>query len=324
MGDVKPIYSIADDALSIDKLINENALRENCKICLKLENKEELISFFRTSLVNQRCLYCRFKRYEIKTHAHIIKSINYSIFLSKIKNCLSFKQANGFFEKNDFDVMELSKHIKEISVIHEIFYIAMDVLAEINNRETINHMKRTMLYVKELVELLSESEEYNKILTKEVVDLIVASALIHDIGKIGIPQYILMKTEKLTKQEFDIIKNHTILGLETIVWAENCVEEIKPFLSYAKEMVCFHHERWDGSGYPYGTSGNNIPVSARIMAVADAYDALTSERVYKEVIEHEAAVKIILENSGTHFDPDIVIAFEKLQHTFKEISKKHI
>ncbi len=161
-------------------------------------------------------------------------------------------------------------------------------------------------------------------MTKEAIDLIEASALIHDIGKIGIPQYILMKTETLTKHEFDIIKTHTTLGLEAIVLAEDCVEEIKPFLEHAKEIVCFHHERWDGSGYPYRISGNNIPIAARIMAIADAYDALTSERVYKEVIEHDAAVKIILENAGTHFDPDIVIAFEKLQNKFKEISKKHI
>ncbi len=156
MRDVKSDYSTAEDTLSIDDLINENALRDNCKICLKLDSKEELINFFQTSLVNQRCLCCRFNRYGIKPYDYNIKSMNYSVFLSKIKSCLSFKLSNGFFEKNDFDVMENSKHIKAISVIHEIFYIARDVLDETNNKETINHMKRTMLYVKELVELLSE------------------------------------------------------------------------------------------------------------------------------------------------------------------------
>nr|WP_312578731.1 HD domain-containing phosphohydrolase [Sedimentibacter sp.] len=325
VGDVKPTYSTAEDALSIDSIINANTLRDNCKICLKLNSTEELKNFFQTSLVNHRCLDCRFKRLEIKSSTRNIQSIYYSIFLSKIKNYLSLKHPNGFLKKkSNCNFSEIPELIKEISMIHEIFFIAMDVLSETSDNETINHMKRTRLYVKELVEFLEQDEIYNEILTKEAGELIVTSALIHDIGKIGIPQYILMKTEALTTQEFDVLKTHTTLGLEAILWAESCVGEVDTFFKYSKEMICYHHERWDGSGYPDGISGRDIPLSARIMAVADVYDALTSERVYKDVIEHEAAVKIILENTGTHFDPDIVDAFIKLQHRFKEISSKHI
>lgn len=279
-----------------------DALGKNCEICRNDLDYE--LKFLETNM-----------------KVHNIQPISYSNLFTKIKSYLGMKKAGCILkEKNCFYDSEASQQTKMISVIHEIFFISMEILAETADNETINHMLRTRRYVKELTECLSESEKYNKFFTKEIIDLIVESALIHDVGKIGISQQLLMKKNKLTTREFEILKTHTTLGLKAIVWAEKTAGDYEISLKYAKEMAYFHHERWDGSGYPNGISGYNIPISARIMALADVYDALTSERVYKDVFKHEDAVKIILENEGTHFDPNIVHAFIKLQDRFKNIS----
>jgi len=276
--------------------------------------------------LGKSCEICRnnldyeLKCLETNIKVHNIQPISYSNLFAKIKSYLGMKQSGVILnEKNCFHDSVASKQTKMISVIHEIFFISMEILAETTDSETANHMLRTRRYVKELIECLSESKKYNKTFTRETIDLIVESALIHDVGKIGISQQLLMKKSVLTTKEFEILKTHTTLGLKAIDWAEKSVGDYEMSLKYAKEMAYFHHERWDGSGYPNGISGYNIPISARIMALADVYDALTSERVYKDVIKHDDAVKIILKNEGTHFDPDIVHAFIKLQNRFKDI-----
>ena len=153
--------------------------------------------------------------------------------------------------------------------------------------------------------------------------LIVASAPLHDIGKVGIPDSILLKPASLTHEEFEIMKTHTILARDSIVRAEKLIDKPETFLTFAKEIAYFHHEKWDGSGYPDGLSGDNIPLSARIMAVADVYDALRSKRVYKVAFSHELAVEVIVKEAGKHFDPDVVAAFIVLQEIFKEIFEKY-
>ena len=149
------------------------------------------------------------------------------------------------------------------------------------------------------------------------------SAPLHDIGKVGIPDRILLKPGKLTPEEFEIIKTHTTLGRDAIEAAEKQLGIDVEFLKMAKDIAYYHQEKWDGSGYPTGARGDAIPVSARLMAVADVYDALISRRVYKDGMPHEKAVSIIVEGKGQHFDPDIVDAFVRVQDTFREIARRY-
>ena len=148
------------------------------------------------------------------------------------------------------------------------------------------------------------------------------SAPLHDIGKVGIPDRILLKPGKLEPEEFELMKTHTTLGCDAIEHAEKQLGTEVDFLSTAKEIALFHHEKWNGAGYPQGLAGDAIPLSARLMAVADVYDALISRRVYKEGMPHEQAMQIILEGRGSHFDPDVIDAFEAQHEEFRHIAAR--
>ena len=143
----------------------------------------------------------------------------------------------------------------------------------------------------------------------------------HDIGKIGIHDNILLKPGRFTEEEFEIMKTHCTLGRDSIIAAEQRLGVAMPYLSFAKEIAYSHQEKWDGTGYPEGLSGDDIPISGRLMAVADVYDALICQRVYKKSISHEKAVEIIVEGKGSHFDPDVVDAFMEIADEFVQIAK---
>jgi putative two-component system response regulator len=149
------------------------------------------------------------------------------------------------------------------------------------------------------------------------------SAPLHDIGKVGIPDRILLKPGRFTPEEFEIMKTHTTLGREAIEHAERALGTEVEFLKMAKEIALSHQEKWDGSGYPEGLAGDGIPVSARLMAVADVYDALISRRVYKDGMPHEKAVAIMVEGRGSHFDPDMIDAFLELESEFRTIAERY-
>ena len=150
------------------------------------------------------------------------------------------------------------------------------------------------------------------------------AAPLHDIGKVGIPDRILLKPGKLTAEEFEVMKTHTTLGHEALVTAEHSLGTELAFLRYAKEITLSHQEKWDGSGYPQGLAGEAIPLSARLMAVADVYDALINRRIYKPPYTHEQAVAIIGEGSGTHFDPALVDAFMAVRDRFLDIAQRFV
>ena len=264
------------------------------------------------------------KAFEFGAADFLSKPIDSEILLSRMKIHLASKHSHDLLKaKNHSLAMEISERIKETAIIQEGSIMAMSVLAEIRNSETGYHIQRTKLFVKELCEYLSNSFKYNQILTPPIVDLIVAASPLHDIGKIGIPDSILLKPGKLTDIEFEVIKTHATLGREAILRAEELMDLPEEFLKYPKEIVYLHHEKWDGSGYPEGISGEEIPLSARVVALADVYDALTSKRIYKPAFSHFQAVDIIQEESGKHFDPDIVHAFVQLNERFKKIAKRY-
>ncbi|TCK05636.1 response regulator [Marinobacterium mangrovicola] len=199
---------------------------------------------------------------------------------------------------------------------------AMATLAETRDNETGNHIRRTQYYVKTLAEALREMGDYPE-LTDENIDLLYRSAPLHDIGKVGIPDAILLKPGKLDDAEFTIMKTHAELGGAAIDEAEKSLcNPDNSFLRYARQIAYCHHEKWDGSGYPQGLKGEDIPLAGRLMALADVYDALISRRAYKEPFTHERARELLLEGKGKHFDPAVVEAFLKVENSFIDIAKR--
>lgn len=255
---------------------------------------------------------------------YIIKPISAQTLLARVKTHIALKQTNDFLkDKNEFLQREVSRRIREVSRIQEASIMSMAALAEIRDTDTGNHIQRTKLYIEELAAQLSKAEPYSEVLNPNNIDLIVTSAPLHDIGKVGIPDHILLKPGKLTPEEFAIMKTHTTLGRDAIERAERVMDKTENFLRFAKEIVYSHHEKWNGTGYPEGLAGESIPLSARLMAVADVYDALTSKRVYKDAFTHERAVQLIKNEAGVHFDPAIVEVFLKCQGKFREIAERY-
>lgn len=200
---------------------------------------------------------------------------------------------------------------------------SLAALAETRDSETGDHIKRTQHYIKALALALRDFGWYRDILIDEYVSMLYDSAPLHDIGKVGVPDHILLKPGRLTVVEFEQMKLHAWYGMKTLESAEKELGATS-FLTLAKEIAYTHHEKWDGSGYPNQLSGDHIPLSGRLMALVDVYDALVSERPYKRPFSHEKAREIIIEGSGKHFDQRIVEAFIKCEDTFIKIKGKYV
>jgi len=198
--------------------------------------------------------------------------------------------------------------------------MAMASMAETRDNETGNHIRRTQNYVRALAKKLQSNPKFSQYLSDETVEMLYKSAPLHDIGKVGIPDAILLKPGKLTPEEFEVMKTHTTLGRDAIAAAEKLIDAPSTFLRLAREIAHYHQEKWNGTGYPEGLAGETIPVSARLMAVADVYDALISRRVYKAPMPHDKAVAIIREGRDKHFDPVMVDAFLQIEHEFHAIA----
>ena len=211
----------------------------------------------------------------------------------------------------------------ENMLVQDVSIRTLASLAEVRDPETGNHLLRTQGYVRTLAEQLRTHPRFAPVLTPDFIETLVKSAPLHDIGKVGVPDHILLKPGKLTAEEFTVMKTHARLGRDAIEKAERGGERTVAFLATAKEIANWHHEKWDGSGYPDGLQGDAIPVSARLMALADVFDALISRRVYKEPMATDKATAIILDGRGTHFDPDVVDAFVARRDAFIAIAQRH-
>lgn len=207
---------------------------------------------------------------------------------------------------------------KKLEKIRNATMLGLAKLAESRDGTTGRHLERIREYVKLITQTLGKLPQYTTYITPAYINDIYHSAILHDIGKVGIPDAILLKRGQLTKKEFEIIKQHTIVGGKALTAMDAELQE-QSFLTLGKEIAYYHHESWDGSGYPDGLKGEDIPLSARIVALADVYDALTSERTYKNAYSHEKAVTLILEERGKKFDPEIVDAFEANLDQFDKI-----
>ena len=255
---------------------------------------------------------------------YITKPISPPIVLARVKTHLKLKATADFLrDKNDFLEQEVAKRTEEVMAIQDVTILAMASLAETRDLETGNHIRRTQFYVKALASKLRNHPRFAAHLDDCTITMLFKSAPLHDIGKVGIPDSILLKPGRFVPEEFEIMKTHTTLGRQAIEHAEHSLGTKVEFLTTAKEIAYGHQEKWDGSGYPLGLAGDEIPLSARLMAVADVYDALISRRVYKDGMPHDAAVAIIIEGKGRHFDPDIVDAFLELQDEFRAIALDH-
>lgn len=200
---------------------------------------------------------------------------------------------------------------------------SLNALAKARDNETGNHIIRTQLYVKNLALRLRNMGYYENELSNQSIDLLYKAAPLHDIGKVGIPDDILLKPGRLNDAEWEIMKTHTTIGEAVLSSAENEFKDENGVIEKAVKIAGGHHEKWDGSGYPRGISGVEIPLAARIMSVADIYDALVSERVYKKGWTHKEAIQEIISHKGTYFDPLIVEAFIAEQDQFQEISEQY-
>ncbi|NUN60346.1 MAG: two-component system response regulator [Burkholderiaceae bacterium] len=261
------------------------------------------------------------KGFELGAVDYITKPVSPPIVQARVHTHLALKATADFLrDKSAYLEREVALRTLEVQAIQDVTIMAMASLAETRDDETGNHIRRTQLYVKALAERLRTHPRFEAVLNSHMIELLYKSAPLHDIGKIGVSDAILLKPGKLTDSEFETIKQHTVLGRKAIEGAERRLGMRVRFLNVAKDMACSHHERWDGAGYPMGLAGDAIPVPARLMAVADVYDAVISHRVYKTAGTHEQACGSIVKGRGTQFDPDVVDAFIDIADDFRSIA----
>lgn len=241
---------------------------------------------------------------------YIAKPIQPIVVLARVRAQLEAKRARDWLkDQNAFLEAEVARRMAENDRTQAVSIRALAHLAETRDPETGNHILRTQEYVRLLATLLQNHPRFAAALTGRYIELLARSAPLHDIGKVGIPDAILLKPGKLTPEEFEIMKTHAMMGAKAIELAERDIEEPVEFLTLAKEIAHWHHERWDGNGYPDGLKQDEIPISARLMALADVFDALITRRVYKPPLPYEEALQIISAGRGSQFDPDVTDAF---------------
>ncbi len=214
----------------------------------------------------------------------------------------------------------VAERTREVTHMQDATVMAMASLAESRDKEIANHLRRTQHYVAVLARELRFHARYTAELSDANIELLYKAAPLHDIGKVAVPDAILLKPGRLTDDEFEIMKKHTVYGRDAVADVEKALGHSNQFTRYAGEIAYSHQEKWDGSGYPQGLAGAAIPLSARLMAVADVYDALVTTRPYRPAFTHETALELIRQGSGEHFDPDVVDAMLVIEEKFKHIA----
>ena len=265
---------------------------------------------------------------------YITKPFNPDIVLARVRTHIELAKARErLHDENAWLEREVARRTNENALIRDLSLSALACLAEVRDIESGHHILRTQSFVELLAHHLAGHPDYREALAGERLEIIVRSAPLHDIGKVGIPDSILLKPGRLTSAEFEIMKKHPVIGADAITRAMAQAANSRSgdgalpggafaFMETAREIALSHHEKWDGSGYPAGLQGRQIPVSARLMALADVFDALSSRRVYKEPLAPEDVTRIIVAERGRHFDPVIVDAFLELRPAFAEVAQR--
>ena len=205
---------------------------------------------------------------------------------------------------------------------HQVVLFAVATLAELRESDTASHLERVKHYVRLLAEKLQSHPAFVSQLSVAYIETLCASVCMYDLGTVAIPDRILLKPGRLAPEELAIMKSHTTLGYEAIQRAEKRMGLVSSGLTIAKELTQSHHEKWNGKGYPMGLSESQIPLSARLVALADVYDALISNKIYRQGMSYEDAVGVIFSERGQHFDPDVVDAFMELTVEFEDVAKR--
>jgi cyclic di-GMP phosphodiesterase len=283
------------------------------EVCRRLKSDEstsQIPIIFITALVDEED---EAKGLSMGAVDYLTKPINPELVRARVRNHLELKLYQDHLENL------VKERTRRLALTQAVTIESLATLAEYRDPETGGHIKRTQNYVKALAVHLKDHPRYRDELNDDIIELLYLSAPLHDLGKVGVPDHILLKAGKLTDDEFEEMKQHTVYGHDALLITEQKLGE-DTFLSYAREIAYTHQEKWDGSGYPLGLKGEEIPLSGRLMALADVYDALISKRVYKPPFPHEKAVQIIVEGRDQHFDPDLVDAFVELQERFRNIA----
>ncbi len=246
---------------------------------------------------------------------YIIKPFNPEVIKFRIRNQLEFKQQRDQLKEHRDHLAKLvDVRTRELRRTLQVMLASLGALAEYRDNETGGHIRRTQYLVRTLATTLSQKERWASLIDETMIEHLSTAAPLHDIGKVGIQDHILRKPGALTDEETLEMRKHSQLGYE-VLKAATAELNNDPLVVIAADLARSHHEKWDGSGYPQGLSGLEIPLGGRLMAIADVYDALVSDRVYKKAMPHEQAVGIIRNGRGSHFDPDIVDAFLEIEST---------
>ncbi len=261
------------------------------------------------------------KGFEVGAADFIHKPVSPPVVQARVRTHLQIKAyQDELIDRAEWLERELARRLSQVDQLREATLHVMISFAEFRDEETGHHVKRTQEYVRTLAKYFYEQGRHLDVLTPETIDHIARSAPLHDVGKVAIPDHILLKPGKHTEEERTIMRSHAVHGWEMLRRAAERLGEDADFLTYGMQIARSHHERWDGTGYPDGLKGEQIPLAARLMAVADVYDALISRRPYKIPFSHEEAVHLIDEGVGTHFDPEVVAAFHATIDQFQSIA----
>ncbi len=259
---------------------------------------------------------------EMGADDYLTKPFNPVILRARINSSLEKKIQHGIERRLRVELeAKVKAQMEELISAQLGVILAMSKLAESKDPETGAHLERMQEYCRALANNLSKQPKYREFVDSDFIEALYCAAPLHDIGKVGIPDSILLKPGKLSEEEFEVMKSHTSIGASTLL----AVNEKYPgnqFVWMGIEIAQSHHEKWDGSGYPDGLVGLEIPLSARILALSDVYDALTSKRCYKEKFSHEKAKNLILEGAASHFDPEVVDAFLNMEDEFIRIRRE--
>jgi len=255
----------------------------------------------------------------LKTGAadYVTKPFNHDVVRARVDNHINLARYQHGLEQL------VVKKAAEVTKTYEQTLEVLATIIEYRNLESGAHIRRTTLLTEALVDKMFAVEKFRSALLAENIHSLIKASALHDIGKIGIPDSVLLKPGKLTNEEFDQMKTHTTVGSEIIDSIAATLPDNDLYLKYARDICHYHHERWDGNGYPMGLKGEDIPLSARIISIVDVYDALVNPRCYKPAYSHEVSLGIIMEGCGTQFDPDIIDILPSISETFCQLEKLH-
>jgi putative two-component system response regulator len=308
------------DIILLDVEMPEMSGYETIKI---LKTRKETMNIPVIFLTSQRDCESELKGLSSGAIDYIYKPFSPPLLLKRIENVLTLeKQKRQLIHYADRLEIMVEERTKTVVELKNAFLKTMAELVEYRDGTTGEHIGRTWLYMGILIDSLRAHKSYKDELSTWDRELILQSAQLHDVGKIAIKDHILNKRDKLTREEFDEIKLHVKFGESVIEKIKKSTSE-RAFLDQAKILIATHHEKWDGSGYPRGLKGKEIALQGRMMALADVYDALTSDRPYKKAYTHEQAVEIIVKDKGKHFDPDLVDVFVSASEKFSEVASMH-